>query len=234
MMSCAETSRAFLDWLDAWYTALAPVSLESVVSDPGRAALCSVDLINGFAYEGNLSTPRVAGIVPRVVDLFERAHTAGVRNLLLVQECHTPSAEEFKAFGPHGICGTNEAETVPALSALPFASEFLLFHKNSLHTITDTLMEGWLREHAEVDTYIITGDCTDLCAYDLAMGLKLRANQRDIPRRVVVPENCVQTYDLPVEIARHIGVLPHDGDLLHRMFLYMMALNKIEVVKEIC
>jgi hypothetical protein len=48
-----------------------------------------------------------------------------------------------------------------------------------------------------------------------------------------VPENCVDTYDLPVEAARELGVAPHDGDLLHKVFLYHMALNAVEVVKEI-
>ena len=35
---------------------------------------------------------------------------------------------------------------------------------------------------------------------------------------------------MPVETALQLGALPHDGDLLHRIFLYSMALNGIEVV----
>ncbi len=229
----AERARPFLDWLDNWYTGLQPLSLAEIVREPQRVAVVSVDLINGFAYEGNLSSPRVAALIAPVVELFRRVHDSGVRNLILIQECHSQHAEEFKAYGPHGICGTNEAEMVPELAALPFARDFKVVHKNSLHTITETAMESWLAEHPEVDTFIVAGDCTDLCTYDLAMDLKLRANQRDLTRRVIVPENCVQTYDLPVEHAERIGALPHDGDFQHRMFLYMMALNRIEVVKEI-
>jgi hypothetical protein len=63
------------------------------------------------------------------------------------------------------------------------------------------------------------------------MFLRLRANVlglRDF--RVVVPADGVQTYDMPVETALQLGALPHDGDLLHRIFLYSMALNGIEVV----
>ncbi len=228
----AEKARPFLDWLDRWFSDLPSLSLADVVREPQRVALIAVDLINGFAYEGNLSSPRVAALIPPVVDLFRRMHERGVRNLILIQECHSEHAEEFKAYGPHGICGTAEAETVPELAALPFARDFTIVRKNSLHTITDTAMEDWLAQHPEVDTFIVIGDCTDLCAYDLAMDLKLRANQLDLPRRVIVPENCVQTYDLPVEAAQQLGALPHDGDFQHRVFLYMMALNKIEVVKE--
>jgi nicotinamidase-related amidase len=122
---------------------------------------------------------------------------------------------------------------VPELAALPFARDFLVVHKNSLHTIIGTRMESWLSEHSEVDTFIVVGDCTDLCVNDIAMDLRLRANQQDLQRRVIVPENCVQTYDLPVSVAEKLGVMPHDGDLLHRLFLYQMALNKIEVVREL-
>ncbi len=229
-MSATENSKAFLDWLENWYTGLKPLPLADVIDQPDRAAICSVDLINAFAYEGNLASPRVAGLLPAVVDLFRRAYAGGVRHFLMVQECHTPEAQEFKAFAPHGICGTHEAEMVPELAALPFAGDFRIIHKNSIETITGTAMERWLLEHAGVDRFIVVGDCTDLCVLNMALGLKLRANQQDIPRRVIVPENCVQTYDLPVSVAEKIGALPHDGELLHRLALYQMALNRIEVV----
>jgi hypothetical protein len=66
------------------------------------------------------------------------------------------------------------------------------------------------------------------------MYLRLRANVLGLRQvRVIVPADCVQTYDLPVETAQELGALPHDGDLLHRVFLYHMALNGIEVVAQL-
>jgi len=62
------------------------------------------------------------------------------------------------------------------------------------------------------------------------MALRLSANSdqvRDI--RVIVPTDCVDTYDLPVDVARHWVFLPHAGDLLHLVFLYHMALNGVEI-----
>ena len=50
---------------------------------------------------------------------------------------------------------------------------------------------------------------------------------------VIVPANCVDTYDLPLEAAKQIGALPHDAGLLHPLFLYHMALNGASVVKAI-
>jgi hypothetical protein len=38
---------------------------------------------------------------------------------------------------------------------------------------------------------------------------------------------------MPVEVARALGALPHDADLLHQVFLYHMALNGIETVRSL-
>jgi nicotinamidase-related amidase len=229
----AEKARDFLGWLNNWYINLKPMSLHSVISDPTRVAICSVDMLNGFCYEGKLSSSRAAACARPVANLFLRAHALGVRNFILIQEWHSEQAEEFNAYGPHCIHGTLEAETIPELTTLPFAREFVIIHKNSLHTVVDTGMEEWLLQHSEVDTFIVVGVCTDLCTYDLATDLKLRANARDVKRRVIVPANAVNTYDLPVEIAKQFGALPHDGEFLHVLFLYMMSLNKIEIVREL-
>ena len=50
---------------------------------------------------------------------------------------------------------------------------------------------------------------------------------------IIVPADCVDTYDLPVETAERVGALPHDANLLHPLFLYHMALNGALVVRNI-
>jgi hypothetical protein len=65
------------------------------------------------------------------------------------------------------------------------------------------------------------------------MHLRLHANANQINRRVIVPEDCVDTYDLPVETALVMGILPHPAEPIHAMFLYHMALNGVEVIKSI-
>ena len=59
------------------------------------------------------------------------------------------------------------------------------------------------------------------------------ANARNQPLEVIVPADCVETYHLGVEAAAEIGALPHDGDLLHHVFLYHLALNGCRVVASI-
>lgn len=227
-------NETFLEWLARWEGNLPEVDLESVVSDPARVAMVSVDLVKGFCSEGPLASPRVAGIVPAVVSLFQRAHDLGVRYFILTQDTHDPDAIEFSAFPPHCVAGTAESETIDELNALPFANLFTVIPKKSISSSIGTALGTWLENHPEVTTFIVVGDCTDLCVYQAAMYLRLRANvlgQRDA--RVIVPADCVQTYDMTVETAEELGALPHDADLLHRVFLYSMALNGVEVVASV-
>lgn len=224
-------NKPFLDWLARWQESLPEVSLETIVSDPDRVALVSQDLLKGFCNQGPLAGPRSASIVPGVVSLFQRIHDLGGRHFLLLQDTHDPDAVEFSAFPPHCVAGTVESETIDELNALSFSNLFTVLPKNSISSSVGTGLEAWLEDHPAVTTFIVAGVCTDICVYHMAMFLRVRANvlgQRET--RVIVPADCVQTYDMPVETAVELGALPHDGDLLHSLFLYQMALNGIEVV----
>ncbi len=224
-------STPFLTWLTEWLANLNSMPFTEAIPRPERAALFCVDLIVGFAYEGILSSPRVAGIVPPVSRLFEQASAAGVQYLILAQDCHSDDAPEFGSFGRHCTCGSKEAETVPELLALPFSERFTVIPKNSISSAIGTTLDAWLNaHHQDIDTFIVAGDCTDLCVFQLAMHLRLRANAHGYHHRVIVPADCVQTYELSVDTAADLGIMPHDGDLMHAVFLYQMALNGIEVV----
>ncbi len=224
-------NKPFLDWLSRWQESLPEVNLEAVASDPDRVALVSQDLLKGFCNQGPLAGPRAASIIPGVVSLFQRVHDLGGRHFLLLQDTHTPDAVEFSAFPPHCVAGTVESETIDELNDLSFSNLFTVLPKNSISSNVGTGLEAWLEDHPAVTTFIVAGVCTDICVYHVAMFLRVRANvlgQREAC--VIVPADCVQTYDMPVETAVELGALPHDGDLLHSLFLYQMALNGVEVV----
>jgi nicotinamidase-related amidase len=223
-----------MEWVDAWVERLPAGRLQEDVIDPAGGpadvAVMSVDMLVGFCSEGPLSSPRVGALIPRVTELLTRAHSAGIRQFLLTQDSHPEDAPEFRQFGPHCITGTREAETVPELLALPFAREFTVIRKQSLSSAESTELAAWLEARPGLRRVVIVGDCTDLCVYQAAMHLRLRANAAgDREFEVVVPADCVDTYDMPVETAERLGVMPHDGELLHRLFLYHLALNGVRV-----
>ncbi|NJN65797.1 MAG: cysteine hydrolase [Chloroflexaceae bacterium] len=231
-VSLCEKSRLFLNYLDEWYQNLPRLPLADVVgSDPERVAVFSVDMINGFCKEGPLAGPRVGALIEPVVAVFRQAYDLGVRALVLTQDTHDPNTPEFQAYPPHCLAGTPESQTIAELQALPFAGEVTVIPKNSLSSDIGTSLGAWLGERPHLTTFIVVGDCTDLCVYSLAMHLRLSANAHNLQgRRVIVPAAAVDTFDIPVNVAREAGILAHHGDLHHLIFLHHMALNGIEVV----
>ena len=155
------------------------------------------------------------------------------RHIILSQDTHEPDAEEFGSWPPHCVRGTEETETVDEIQQLPFYEHMLVLEKNSIASGLNHELQHWILDHPQVDHYIVVGDCSDLCTYQLAMFLRLDANERQVKRNVIVPENCVQTYDMPLESAQRMGAYAHPGDLMHVFFLYHMALNGVEVIKAI-
>lgn len=229
-------SREFLGWLVDWYSGLPELTLDEVIraagGDAGAVALFAVDLTVGFAEQGPLASDRVANIVPAAVRLFERTEALGVCHFVLPQDTHSPDAVEFGSFPAHCVAGTAESKTVPELSALPFSDRFTVIEKNSISSNLDTELGAWLDERPQVKTFLVVGDCTDLCVYQLAMYLRLRANARNLEGvHVIVPSNVVDTYHMPVTVAEVIGSMPHHGDLLNLIFLYSMAQNGVQVVE---
>lgn len=222
----------FLSWLHNWNTNLATTNWKAL-GNPETIAIVSVDMVVGFCHKGPLASDNVRNIIPDVVNTFTAAQKYGIKNFLLLQDTHDKNAEEFHAYPPHCVKGTEESQNIPELESLPFANLYTTFEKNALSPAYDTEFDKWVKNHPEVSTYIIVGDCTDLCVYTIAMHLRMQANALQLKRKVIVPATSVATYDMNVEKAKEFGALPHDANLLHDLFLYHMALNAIQIYKEI-
>lgn len=218
-------------WLATWLAQREALPLGDLTTDPSTLAIFSADMIVGFCNHGSLASERVGALAAPVADLFQRAHDQGVRQIVLLQDDHHPNTPEFNAYPPHCVRGTDEAETIAELQNLPFAGKYTIFEKNSLNPAIATGFDAWLDDHPAVTTAIVVGNCTDLCTYQLAMHLRMRANARNITGyRVIVPADCVDTYDLSPETATETGAMAHPADFFHPVFLYHLALNGIEVV----
>jgi len=228
-----NATKEFLSFLTDWTAALPSMQASTVFQKPETSAILSVDMTNAFCREGNLASPRVAALINPITRLLQLAWDSGVRQIVLSQDCHTPDAYEFDAYAPHAVCGSSESEAVDEIKALPFYDQMMVFNKNSVAAEKNTGLNPWIESHPWLSTFIVVGDCTDICVYTLAMHLRTWANAFEREWRVIVPADCVDTYDLPLEAARSIGAMPHPGDLLHTVFLYHMALNGIEVVRNI-
>jgi nicotinamidase-related amidase len=229
-----QSSRPFLAWLVDWYNSRPGLELAGLIEEvggPDRVAVMAVDVTVGFCAEGALSSERVGRIVEPIARLFERAYELGVRHFVLPQDTHSPQAIEFDSFPPHCIGGTSEAETMPQLQRLPFSDLYQVLEKDSISVSIGTGLDDWLAAHPKVTTFLVVGDCTDFCTHQLALHLRLRANVHKLADvRVLVVVEGVDTFDIPVDVARELGTTPHHGDLIHLIFLLNMAQNGVEIV----
>lgn len=233
-LGLSDKSRSFLHYLDDWYENLPEKDLKDIIGDsPQQVALISVDMVNGFCREGPLSSPRVNALTQPVVEIFQRAYDMGVRAMMFAQDTHDPNTPEFEAYPPHCVAGTSESQAIAELQELPFANEIATIPKNSLSVAIGTTLNEWMDAHPQVTTFIIVGDCTDLCVYTAAMYFRLYANAHNLHYRVIVPAHAVDTFDIPVSTAREGGIYAHDGDLHHAIFLHHMATNGVEVVAQL-
>ena len=195
-------------YIAEWFQQLQVQPLARAVDDPTAAAVLSADMVVGFCQRGSLASARIGALTPVVVELFRRAYAYGIRHFVLLQDTHHPQAPEFRAFPPHCVRGTKEAHTIADLQSLPFASAFTVIEKNSLHPALETPFDRWLEDHPEVRTAIVAGNCTDLCVYQLAMHLRLRANALNLAAvRVIVPAEVVDTYDVAEDAPPSSGAI---------------------------
>ncbi|MCD4784822.1 MAG: cysteine hydrolase [Candidatus Eremiobacteraeota bacterium] len=230
-----KQNRSFFEYLKEMEESLEHIPMKKIVEEAGgpeNVAVISVDVIEGFCRIGPLASPRVKAIIEPIVEILRKAYDLGVRNFVLPQDTHPEDSPEFAHFPPHCVEETEEAETVREFKELPFFNLMKVIQKRSINSGIDTDLEEWLLEK-NPKKIIVLGDCTDLCTYHLALHVKLFGNAKGYHWEVIVPDNAIATYDLPVDIAKKIGATPHPGDLLHIIFLYHMKLNGINAVREI-
>ena len=224
-------NKQFLNWIEQWFRALKSTKLFDFA--PEKTAIVSVDMVKGFCSIGTLASPLVKGIIPAIVELFEKSHEWGIEKYLFFQDTHSKNTPEFGSFPAHCLKGSEESETIEELKHLSFSDQYKIFEKNSLSPAYNTGFDEWLLKNQKIENFIIVGNCTDLCIYSHAMHLRLSANAFNLKRRVIIPENCTATYDMSVEKALKFKVIPHDSESNHKFFLYHLALNGVEVVKKI-
>lgn len=184
-----------------------------------RTALIIVDMVNGFAKEGALQSPRVKGIIPQIVSLSNKCDLVNIQKIAFA-DAHSNNSPEFESYPAHCLEGTTESEIVNEIKEI---GGYKLILKNSTNGFLEKEFQEWLKENPNINQFIVVGDCTDICIQQFAVTLKTWFNKDNKKSRIIVPINAVETYDFDM----------HNGDLMQIMSLYTMLLNGIEIVKEI-
>lgn len=184
--------------------------------EANKTVLVIIDVINGFVKQGALYSPRNEALIKPIAELSKKCGEFGISKLAF-SDTHNKDCLEFEIYPPHCIKGTKEAEVVDEIK------DYILIEKNSTNGFLEDKFKQWLISNKQINTFIVVGDCTDICISQFATTLKTYFNANNIKSKIIVPEQLVNTFD---------GTL-HYADLMHIMALLNMSNNGIELVKNI-
>jgi nicotinamidase-related amidase len=199
------------------FSALPELELKNLNGE--QTSLVIVDMLNGFTREGALRSSRIEVVIPEIAELSKKCDEFGIAKLAF-GDSHTEASPEFAAYPPHCMEGTSEEEIVDELKEI---GGYTLIPKNSTNGFLEEEFQNWISQNQDVNTFIIIGNCTDICIQQFAVTLKTWFNKKNEMARIIVPLNAVETYDLGL----------HDGDLVNVMALLNMLINGIELVAAI-
>lgn len=196
---------------------LESVNFSDIVKDKEKTAFVVVDMVKGFYNLGVFASERTEKVIDPIVKLNEQLN--GCKKVFFV-DSHTKDSVEFKSYPEHCLKGTEEEEYIEEIKG---DSNTVFIKKNSINGFHAAEFKKWLEKNQNVDTFIVTGVCTDICVETFVMTLKTYFNEVNEDKKIIVPINAVETSDFG----------NHDAELMNLMTFFKLKSNGIDVVKEI-
>lgn len=180
----------------------------------GHNIIFIVDMVNGFAKQGNLFSVNIRSIIKPIKNLLTKINTIETK-VIAFNDTHNEHSPEFDTFPSHCLENTVESQLVAELQF----NNIKIIKKNS----TNGFFAFDFKPNLQWDNIIIIGCCTDICVYQLAISCKTWFNQHNKKVNVIVPMTMTNTYD----------ETEHPADILNQYAWYSMLKNGISVVKDI-
>lgn len=184
-----------------------------------KTCLVIMDMINGFAKEGALYSPNIKNLIPSITILSKMCDDLNIKKIAFA-DSHEEFSPEFSSFPCHCLVSTCESQVVDEIKLI---GGYKLINKNSTNGFLEPEFQTWLNENNQIDTFIVVGDCSDICVMQFVLTLKTYFNRINQNSRIIVPINMVDTYDFDM----------HNSNLLNVISLYQMASNDIEIVSDV-
>jgi nicotinamidase-related amidase len=188
--------------------------------EKARTVLVNVDVIKGFCKFGALYSPRNEEIIMPVVKINQVMKDF---TKIFFRDKHSDGSLEFNSY-PRHCTDERESEIVDELKVFLEASA-LIFDKNSTNGFFSPAFEVWFKNHPQIDTFVVVGDCTDICVMTFALSLKTYCNEYNKNVNIIVPIDAVETFDL--------DVTNHYAELNNLFALYNLQMNGIKLVRNI-
>lgn len=233
----------------------AQMPITTVTFDSGgkRTGLLIVDEIVGFCTVGAgplapASTNQQVEKMLRETNRLARAFVAAGRPVMAFIDTHAADRPE-DPFPPHCLEGSGHDELVPELTWLHEATGVSILRKGVINGVVggmradgSNVVLDWIRSN-DLEAIVIVGICTDLCV--LSAGLTIISARNHYVegkpflgslRDVIVLEPGTATYDLPIEVVKHLGLpdtAAHPQELSHYMGLWAMQAQGIVIASKI-
>lgn len=178
-----------------------------------------IDMVNGFVKHGNLKSDRISEINYKISLLSKKASSLGICKLAFA-DCHTKDSTELLSYPVHCLENTYESEITDEISK---SGKYHLIKKNSTNAFFAPEFKSWLNENDTITKFIIVGACTDICIMQFSLTLKAYFNQMNKNKEIIIPIDCVETYDNNT----------HNAELINLMTFYNMSVNGIKIVSKI-
>ena len=150
---------------------LGDINISDILKNKKNTAFVVVDMVRGFYNEGVFASERTGLVIEPIVKLNEALN--GCEKVFFV-DSHTKDSVEFKCYPEHCLKGTIEEEYVEEIKP---DENTTFIKKNSINGFHAPDFKKWLEKNQNIDTFIVTGVCTDICVETFVMTLKTYFNE---------------------------------------------------------
>ena len=192
-------------------------NLESL--DKSKTAFVVVDMVRGFYNVGPLASDRVEKTIEPILKLNEQLKDC--KKVFFI-DSHTEDSVEFKSYPVHCLKGTVEEELIEELKD-KVDSNTSVIRKNSINGFHAPDFKLWLEENSEIENFIVTGVCSNICVETFVITLKTYFDEKNMDKEIIVPMDATETYELG----------KHNAELMNLITFYKLKSNGISVVKKI-
>lgn len=186
-----------------------------------KSILFIVDMNNGFAKYGALSSDRVKRIIPNIVKnikIFNKVNNP----IIAFTDSHKENSLEFKSYPAHCLENSYESELVDEIKEF---KDIIIIEKSSTNGFLEEESKKYIDDFINkgYKSCIVCGCITDVCVKQFVQTLKAYFNVKNKDIDVIVPIDSVDTYDSP----------EHNAEIINLFSFYEMKNSGIRIVKEI-
>ncbi|MDR1781452.1 MAG: cysteine hydrolase [Bacilli bacterium] len=143
-----------------------------------------IDMVNGFAKEGNMASPLVYEIINPIKKLIDKSLDNGIK-VIHYTDSHPSNAQEFKTYPIHCLENTSESLPVDELN------------DNRIEIIKKNSTNGFLafNPFTYQKNLFVCGCVTDICVFEFCLTAQKYKEEYNLPYSVNLIKDLVQTYD---------------------------------------